>query len=356
MVYYVIEGSMENDFNARSKARLDVEKILDKNNINKLYIKTNKNVVKNKLMKVKEYFTYKNNTKIWDKTLKTLNKGDIVIIQYPLTKAAINLKKVIKKYKGIITFVALIHDLESIRYDKMNRFVYKKAYDGDKYLLNEMDYIIAHNSSMKKELVKLGNKEENIIELGLFDYIVDNVNYVERNINEPIIIAGNLSHIKAGYLKDLNKINYNFNLYGVNFDENTKSENINYKGKYTPEELVNHLEGGYGLVWDGPSINTCTTKIGEYLKYNNPHKVSLYLTSGLPVIVWSESALANFITSNKLGLAISDLSKVDEEIKKLSNEEYKEMVENTKQMSEKLKNGYFLDQAINKILRGLNGK
>ena len=356
MVYYVVEGTMENRFNAGSKARNDIELILDKRGINKLYIPTKKEVAKNKLMKFKEYLMYKKNTKIWDDSLKSLNKGDILIIQYPLAKAALKLKNVIKKYKGIITFIAIIHDLDSIRFDNQSYFVSKKQKDEDKNLLNQMDKIIAHNSSMKNELIKLGNKEENIIELQLFDYLTDNVNFIDRNINDPIVIAGNLSYKKAGYLKDLNKINYNFNLYGINFDESMKYENIEYKGKFLPEELVNYLEGSFGLVWDGPSINTCTTKIGEYLKYNNPHKVSLYLTSGLPVIVWSKSALAPYITSNKLGLALDDLSKVDEEIKKLSNDEYNVIVENTRIMSNKLRNGYFINEALNKLIRGQDEK
>ena len=359
MVYYVIEGKIEESFkyNAGSKARQDVEYILNKRGFEKLYVDTVKTTIKNKLMKWKQFLLLKNNTKNWDKSLSKLNQGDTVIIQYPLTNSTYKLKNVIKKYKGKITFILLIHDLNSIRTEKSNKMSYKKLYDEDKNLLNQMDYIISHNSSMKKVLLDYGNKDEKVLELQLFDYIVDNVEYKERNINDPIVIAGNLSPFKVGYLKYLKDIKCNFNLYGVGFDEENKSENIEYKGKFLPDELVNKLEGGFGLVWDGTSINTCTTKMGEYLKYNNPHKVSLYLLSGLPVIVWSKSALAGFIKDNKLGIAIDDLSLLDQEINKLTNDDYNKMVENTRTISKKLQSGYFLNEALNKILnRGQDGK
>ena len=34
-------------------------------------------------------------------------------------------------------------------------------------------------------------------------------------------------------------------------------------------------------MWDGPSPDTCAGVYGAYLRYNNPHKTSLYLAAGL---------------------------------------------------------------------------
>ena len=90
-------------------------------------------------------------------------------------------------------------------------------------------------------------------------------------------------------------------------------------------------------------------RIWHYLRYNNPHKVSLYLTAGIPVIVWKESALANFITKNKLGIAVSSLNEIKEKIEKLSDKEYDEMLKNISKVSSKTKNGGFLTEAINKV-------
>ena len=126
-------------------------------------------------------------------------------------------------------------------------------------------------------------------------------------------------------------------------------DNIFYKGKFKPEELLDYLEGSFGLVWDGISLDTCTGGFGEYLKYNNPHKVSLYLTAGIPVVVWEQSALAKFVKENNVGITINSLNELKDKIDNITDEEYQAMLENTKQISEKTKNGKFLMEAINKI-------
>lgn len=61
-----------------------------------------------------------------------------------------------------------------------------------------------------------------------------------------------------------------------------------WHGSFKPEESPEHLQG----VWDGDSVDTCAGNTGAYLRYNNPHKTSLYLACGMPVIVWKEAAIA----------------------------------------------------------------
>ena len=114
-------------------------------------------------------------------------------------------------------------------------------YNGDFYLTETSDEEINLESELNNYFFSL--KIDGYIK----DYIVDNVDYKERNINDPIIIAGNLSPFKVGYLKYLKDIKCNFNLYGVGFDEENKSDNVEYKGKFLPDELVNNLEEGSPL-------------------------------------------------------------------------------------------------------------
>ncbi|MBR4351281.1 MAG: galactofuranosyltransferase [Bacilli bacterium] len=353
MRYFVIEGTPNGEYNATNKAREDVETILTKNGVKPLYISSINGIQTNKLMKWKQFFAYRKNTKIWDKDLSNVNKGDIVFIQYPLTNTTTNLDKVINKYKekGVV-FVAIIHDMDSLRYkpEVQGSMLCKRVNKEDKVYLNAMNYVICHNPSMKSELVKLGNSEDKLISLELFDYILDfEPKKFKRTKNDPVIIAGNLSPFKAKYLASLKDLGVNFNLFGVGYTDEMGGPTINYKGKFKPDELLNHLEGGFGLVWDGESVDTCIGGFGDYLRYNNPHKVSLYLTAGIPVIVWKESALANFITKNKLGIAVSSLNEIKEKIEKLSDKEYDEMLKNISKVSSKTKNGGFLTEAINKV-------
>lgn len=353
MRYFVIEGTPNGEYNATNKAREDVEKILTNNGVKPLYISSINGIEKNKLMKWKQFFSYRKNTKIWDKDLSSLNKGDIVFIQYPLTNTTSNLETVLEKYKekGVI-FVAIIHDMDSLRYkpEVQGKFLCKRVNREDKVYLNAMNYIICHNSSMKNELIKLGNEEDKLIELQLFDYCLDfEPKKFNRTKNDPVIIAGNLSPYKAKYLASLKNLGVNFNLFGVGYTDEMGGPTINYKGKFKPDDLLNHLEGGFGLVWDGETVDTCVGGFGDYLRYNNPHKVSLYLTAGIPVIVWKESALADFITKNNLGIAVSNLNEIKDIINNMSDKEYSEILKNISKISTKTKSGGFLTDAINKV-------
>lgn len=103
-----------------------------------------------------------------------------------------------------------------------------------------------------------------------------------------------------------------------------------------PEELPEKLEAKYGLVWDGLEITSCEGTFGQYLKYNNPHKFSLYMAAGIPVITQRKAAIANFIIENKVGIVVDNLENIKNVIENISSEEYETMCENTKKLVIKL--------------------
>ena len=350
MEYYIIEGTPEGKYNASSKARNDVETILRSQKIKPFYIETKKGVQKNKLMKWKQILQYLKNSRIWYNGLKKLNKDDTVYIQYPLLNTTLAFNKIIRKFKKRgIRFISIIHDMDSLRYKPENqgRFLCARVKHEDTKILLEMNKIIAHNESMKKELIKYGNESEKIISLGIFDYLVNKEpKELKRSKKDPIVIAGNLSSEKANYLSKLKELNIKFNLFGVGYNEKNGGKNIYYKGKFLPEELLDYLEGSFGLVWDGQSTEKCEGGFGEYLKYNNPHKASLYLTAGMPIIVWSHSALANFVLDNKIGIIINNLGELDKKVNNLSDKEYSDMKKNAEKIGKRLKEGYYLKKAL----------
>ena len=97
-------------------------------------------------------------------------------------------------------------------------------------------------------------------------------------------------------------------LYGINYDEqNITSLNVEYKGAFLPNEIPSKLEGSFGLVWDGDSTDGCNGASGDYIRYNNPHKLSLYISSCLPVIVWSQAAIADFVRQHNIGFCVDKL-------------------------------------------------
>lgn len=354
MKYYICEGKPDGEYNATSKARKDVENILSEIKIKKYYIPTKYGVQKNKILKIIQLYTYYKNYKIWSKEISKLKEEDIIIIQYPLVNTILNFDKIIDKCnRKRITTIAVIHDLDSLRSKNMRR-INKE----DNEVLKRCSYIIAHNYRMQDELVNKGCDKEKIVNLEIFDYLTETeIENKKRVKDDAIIIAGNLSKEKACYLKGLKNLkDIKFNLYGKGYEKEENEENVNYKGAFLPEELLNHLEGSFGLIWDGESTESCLGLFGSYLKYNNPHKTSLYLTAELPVIVWNESAMSKFVIENNIGITVGCLDEINEKVKKLTESDYYEMVKNTKSISDKLRKGEYLKTAIKKVFYRIEGK
>ena len=349
MKYYLKEEFLHdnNVKNAGNKARNDVEEIVKREGYQALVLSVDNwyemSTVKAQLHK----------SKAFGQALDQLQQGDELLIQFPMLHHSFFTTHHVKKAqkKGVkVNFI--IHDLEALRYVNVENFPLKhkiRIQIQESGLLGAADGIIAHNPIMKSVLVDKGIAEDKIVSLGIFDYLIPN--FQEKTgltKNQPIIVAGNLAQEKAGYLYSLPE-EPAYNLYGVGFDESRALANETYFGSFLPDELPAALEGGFGLVWDGDSAETCSGVFGEYLRYNNSHKASLYLAAGFPVVVWEESALAHFVIDKQCGLVVSSLSDLKENLDTLSEEQYKEMLENAKQIGSKLRQGQYLRTALSKL-------
>ena len=213
--------------------------------------------------------------------------------------------------------------------------------------LKKFDTVIVHNEKMLDWLVQKGFTGKAEL-LGVFDYLSDKKidSSSSESMNE-IVYAGNL--IKSKFIYSLSGIaQWKFKIYGPNFNpqELVNDSNLKWIGEYSPEEIVQELKGSFGLIWDGVSIDKCDEILGNYLKYNNPHKFSLYIAAGLPVIAPADSAIGIFITTNKIGLLVNNLN--DLKNIKISNEEYNLMKQNILVLRSKVIDGFFFNEAIQK--------
>ena len=297
----------------------------------------------------------------WLKVFFRVGKDDVVFFQHPMyaNRLITPMVKGIRKMKKC-RFVALIHDLESLRKGIGGVVGYKQEREeySDSVMLNSFDKIICHNASMEKYLLEQGFDRDKLITLGIFDYLCeDNGRTPQLGEQAEVAVAGNLAPTKSGYVYDMDVSNIRLNLYGINFDGDAfhGKDNVCYKGSFHPDELPANLEGSFGLVWDGPVGSTCAGNTGEYLKYNNPHKTSLYLACNLPVIIWSKAALAPFITGGGLGIAVDSLDQIPQAVSRLSLADYEAMAANVRAMGEKVRGGGFFrsaaEQAINDLKR-----
>ena len=346
MKYYLKEEFLHdhNVKNAGNKARNDVEVIFNRLGYAPLKVRVDDwykmNVLNAQIHKYRALL----------RAFKRLKKNDDIVIQFPLLHHSLFINSLLKslKNKGVNIYL-LIHDLETLRFvnDKSLPFRMKlrmKLTESDTF--HSVTGIIAHNPIMKSVLVDKGVAEDKIVSLGIFDYLIPN--FQEKSgltKDQPIIVAGNLAQEKAGYLYTLPEAPA-YNLYGVGFDESRALANETYFGSFLPDELPAALEGGFGLVWDGDSVETCSGLFGEYLRYNNSHKASLYLASGFPLVVWKQSALSHFVLEKGCGIAVESLHDLKEAIDNLSDADYQDLVNNAKRVGQEIRDGYYLKTAL----------
>lgn len=249
-------------------------------------------------------------------------KNNRILIQYPYSPMILNkmlfwILRTGGKIKGYEISV-LIHDLNGLRLND-------KALLQKELKMMRGCNIIYHNESMKKACEKILKASSYQI-LGIFDYLYsDNICFREYSKCPTIMIAGCLEKDKCGYIYHLSDVDgVKFDLFGAGYT-GENSDKVNYRGKFAPEELIVNLDGQFGLVWDGNSIDSCSGTTGNYLRYNNPHKLSLYIAAGVPVIVWKESALAKFVEDNDIGLSINRLSDLSDILKQIDKAKYEQM-------------------------------
>lgn len=276
-----------------------------------------------------------------------IKKGDVVVLPYNLRKYYLYICKVTHWKGGKI--VTLIHDLSSFYRKKVTK-------EKELYRLNHSDYLIAHNPVMKRWLEENGCKRP-IGVLGMFDYLSDKKPAPKSKKGQPytVLYAGTLSPVKNNYLYLLEDYihTYTFILYGRGFHDEKikKKDKFIYKGFVSSDDLVASGDGDFGLVWDGNSIDILDGPRGSYMKYNNPHKFSLYIRCGLPVIVWEQAAIAPFVKEHNIGICIPSLRELDQQLLSITEEQYTEMRKNALDISKKLAEGYYFKKAFTKSIQ-----
>ena len=349
MKYYLKDSFLHNahEKNAGSKARNDVETILISEGYEGLELKV-ENWYKMNFFKAQQH-KYRATKSVFDQ----LGAGDELVIQFPIIHHTFFISRLIKQaQKRGAKFYLLIHDVETLRHAAGSEVKFRhkvRNYFQEKKALMSVDGIIVHNDIMKKVLVSQGVPADKMVSLEIFDYLIPN--FEEKTApqkDQPIIVAGNLNPTKSGYLYNLPE-QPAYNLYGVGYDESRALKNTSYFGSFMPDNLPTALEGSFGLVWDGDSSETCQGSYGNYLRFNNSHKASLYLASGFPVVVWKESALAHFILEKSCGIAVASLHDLEAALENLTEKEYADLSENARRIGKDLREGYYLRSALKKL-------
>ena len=280
------------------------------------------------------------------KLLLSYPRSSVFVVQYPLR--AINgiwaMPATLLKAKGC-KLIAIVHDIESLREGLSERDLRREA----NILLN-FDSLILHGESMERWIRNFGfAKPTTIIEA--FDYLAAPCvghDCSDRADRMSVCFAGNLK--KSGFVHRLGELEgIEFHLYGDGYDNTVpKCDNVSWFGSFPPDQLPQHIHAEYGLVWDGASLS-CDDSGGKYLQYNYPHKLSFYISCGMPVIVPSNSAIAGFVRDKGIGFAVDSLYSLPDMLKRVSDADTSRMRDAAHRMGELLREGYFLRAALRRL-------
>lgn len=324
---------------AGTKATEDVITIAKRIGFAPLYVQMNdlKSGVLHKLNRQFKFYVD------WEKAYRRVTAGSIILLQHPFHYPQMTREKILLKMKNEknVCFVSVVHDVEELRTLGKEEY-HKHEFE---FMMKIADVLIVHNNVMRDFFITKGFNKEKIVVLGIFDYLRNESNSKLPVFEKSVTIAGNLDVKKSGYIAGLTKLDCKFHLYGPNYSLNN-AVNVTYGGVLLPDQVPEVLTKGFGLIWDGDSVETCEGGFGEYLRYNNPHKLSLYLSSGLPVIIWKYAAEAKFVEENGVGYTVESLSEMPELLNRISEAEYKNVAENVRKLSKKLTDGEYMQRAL----------
>lgn|GEM_PF-499535 len=271
--------------------------------------------------------------------------GDIVVIQHPTwIGPTFDTFFIDQMNKRGARPVLLIHDIDSWRFDRFQT-VEKSSTE----YFNKAAAIIVHGPAMAQRLRKEGVTVPFVTQPFL-DYLDEDHDWDKykadlENFDRAVFIAGNLLKSRTLLLNwnlqtPLLAFGATTDQYRAQIEHNPK---INFAGGFGQWELINQLPKAFGLAWDS---NQKGEHYAEYTRYNHPHKVSLYLSHGLPVIVSKNSAMAPVVEANHLGLTISDIHEVDQMVLETPDETITDILHNTEKVGRLMREGWFTSNAL----------
>lgn len=335
---YYISRNYKFSKNAASKPKMDCEMVLEKNGFKNLGFRQT-NHPSSALGAIISFFGI-------TKGLFLLPRKSVFCMQYPLSKFFGYMTNIValKKCKLII----IVHDV---------KFLMGKTSNLKKEIakFNRADFLIVHNESMKKWFQENGCTAQ-LVSLELFDYLHKSEKHATLNTPYDVVFAGGLGKEKSEFLYSVDQLkpsSYKLKLYGNGFkasDIERSDSILDYQGVFSPDEVIDKIEGSFGLVWNGNALDECSGDFGKYLLYNNPHKTSLYLLCGLPVIVWKKAAIAKFIEKEQIGITLNSLNEMDEALANIDYQTYNAMVDRVEKIKSKVSSGHYLSAAIQKVL------
>ncbi|HEV7330759.1 MAG TPA: hypothetical protein VGN63_06960 [Flavisolibacter sp.] len=252
------------------------------------------------------------------KILFLLPGDSTIVFQWPLhARLQVWLVKLLKQLRPSMHLICFLTDINGLR-DNDSQLLQKEV-----KFFKKADSFIVHNLKMQEWLLRY-HPEAKVAILEFFDFLADyNLGYRKKELS--VSYAGNLD--KARFVCQLESLpQIKFYLYGLPaISDNFKIGNVEYLGSVEPKLLPQFIKGAFGLVWDGDSLIDLQGAYGEYMRINSPHKVSLYVLAGLPIIAPHDAGVSSLITQYNIGFTVASMLEIKEAIDTISDEQYQKM-------------------------------
>lgn len=262
-------------------------------------------------------------------------RGDLVVFQYPTNNGnRFDLQFIEHLRVRGAQIVIFIHDSEVLRgaitFDEVGAF-------------NRCSAVITHNPAMAKGLAERGVTVP-LLSNYAFDYLTEAWNQQPQDtFKKELVFAGTLD--KSHYLTDWH-FDTPLTVFGrhetINLDPR-----VHDRGEMKPDELAFRLPNCFGLAWDSNIPGGGQYK--NYTRFNNPHKISMYLANGLPVVLWKEAGMAPFVEKNGVGITLNSLDELDDTLAALTSEDIDHMLANVQTVRAALRDGYFTRRVLNEM-------
>lgn len=266
-----------------------------------------------------------------DGIIAGINRGDIVICQFPTGNGRRFERELVNHLKAYGGWIAIyIHEMEALAREE------KKGQVGEIIgLYNLAEVLIVQTYAMRNWLLEHGiQKNMKFVVQEMWDYTVQ-----EPMSHVPLFKREIYFTDNEGFA-GMNSWNYAVPLKLYNVSVNS-GQNVQNLGGREPHQLLSELSGGgFGLVWyrDGYSR--------QYMGLSSSFSLARYLSAGIPIIIPVESSHRTMVEVNHLGLVVNTLGEAAAAVEKMAEEEYREYTKAVEQFAPALWNGYYTKKCL----------
>ena len=277
-----------------------------------------------------------------DGITSAVGNGDLVIFQSPSWNDLSYDKALLEVIRAHRVKLAIFsHDVITMMFEGAPEEIYPSLIE----IYNMADLLIVPSEPMLEFLKEKGLAVGKVLIQPMWDLPFSGELRVPE-FQRRIFFSGSLQRFQA-----ISSWNYEIPLRLFGYDEfKGKNPNVHFEGwKNTTELLIEYSKGGFGWISE-------QTARPEYYRCNQPHKLCTYLAAGIPVLIQKGLVHERTVREYGLGFVVDSFEEAADMVRNISEEEYYQLVNNIKNISFLIREGFFtkklLIDTVNYLLLG----